>query len=326
MQLFLSSCFFLIKLYMQRIISFLTNAFPLWIIVCSGLALYKPEIFTWFSGQFITYGLGVIMLGMGLTLQPDDFKLVFKSPKWVIAGALLQFTVMPILGWGLGYIFNLPIPFAVGLIIVSCCPGGTASNVISYLAKANVALSVTMTAVSTLLAIILTPLLTTFLIGDKLEVSAYELFLGVVKVVLVPVLAGVLMNRYLPKVTQKILPVSPLIAVIAIVLIVASIIGQGKTEILQSGLQLAGSVVCLHFFGFVLGYFFSKLLTGNVEVNRTISIEVGMQNSGLGAYLARANFANPAIAIPSAISSATHSIIGSIAAGIWRNRKSVESN
>jgi BASS family bile acid:Na+ symporter len=306
---------------MQKIITFLTNAFPLWIIICSALALYQPTLFTWFSGAFITYGLGLIMLGMGLTLKPEDFNLVFKSPKWIITGALLQFTVMPLLGWGLGYIFKLPLPFAVGLIIVSCCPGGTASNVISYLAKANVALSVAMTAVSTLLAIVLTPLLTTFFIGDKLEVSAFELFLGVVKVVLLPILLGVLMNRYLPKTTKKILPVAPLIAVTAIVLIVASIIGQGREEILQSGLLLASAVVCLHFFGFILGYFFSKLVSNNVEVNRTISIEVGMQNSGLGAYLARANFVNPAIAIPSAISSATHSIIGSIAAGIWRNRK-----
>ena len=306
---------------MTRILSFCTNAFPLWIILCSGLALYKPEIFTWFSGNFITYGLGIIMLGMGLTLKPKDFRLVIKSPKWVLTGALLQFTVMPFLGWSLGYIFNLPVPFAVGLIIVSCCPGGTASNVITYLARANVALSVTMTAISTLLAIVLTPVLTTFLIGDKLEVSAYELFLGVVKVVLLPIFLGVLMNTFLPRITIRILPVAPLIAVIAIVLIVSSIIGQGKVEILQSGLRLISAIVCLHFFGFLLGYLFSRVLSKDVDVNRTISIEVGMQNSGLGAYLARANFVNPAIAIPSAISSAVHSIIGSVAAGIWRNSK-----
>jgi BASS family bile acid:Na+ symporter len=226
-----------------------------------------------------------------------------------------------LLGWGLGFIFGLPVPFAVGLIIVSCCPGGTASNVITYLAKANVALSVTMTAVSTLLAIILTPVLTTLLIGDKLEVSAFELFLGVVKVVLLPVLLGVLMSTFLPKITSRILPIAPLIAVIAIVMIVSSIIGQGKTEILQSGFRLVSAIVCLHFFGFLFGYIFSRLISKDVDVNRTISIEVGMQNSGLGAYLARANFANPAIAIPSAISSAVHSIIGSIAAGIWRNSK-----
>jgi len=298
----------------------MTNAFPLWIILCSVLALVRPAIFTWFSGSMITYGLGVIMLGMGLTLRPEDFKNVMKTPQWVLAGAVLQFTVMPLLGWGLGYLFHLPMPFAVGLIIVSCCPGGTASNVISYLARANVALSVSMTAVSTLLAIALTPLLTTWLIGDKIAVSAFQLFLGTLKVVLVPVLLGVLLNRYLPKITRKILPVAPLIAVIAIVLIVASIIGQGRDEILLSGVRLMGAVFSLHLLGFVIGYFMSRLVSKHPEVNRTISIEVGMQNSGLGAYLARANFANPAIAIPSAISSATHSIIGSVAAGIWRSK------
>ncbi len=306
---------------MKTALNFLVNAFPLWIIIFSTLALVEPSCFTWFSGPFITYGLGVIMLGMGLTLRPEDFRLVFRTPKWVLTGALLQFTVMPLFGWGLGYAFALPLPFAIGLIVVASCPGGTASNVISYLARANVALSVTMTAVSTLLAIILTPLLTTFLIGDKIEVSAFQLFLGTVKVVLAPIVLGVLMNRYLPKFTNKILPVAPLVAVIAIVLIVASIIGQGRDEILRSGARLAGAVLTLHLSGFILGYLLSRFVVRNRQVNRTISIEVGMQNSGLGAYLARANFANPAIAIPSAISSATHSLIGSLAAGIWRNER-----
>ncbi len=167
----------------------------------------------------------------------------------------------------------------------------------------------------------MTPLLTIFLIGDKIEVSAFELFLGTVKVVLLPVSLGVLVNKYLPKITDRIKSIAPLIAVIAIVLIVASIIGQGKDEILASGLSLIGAVICLHICGFALGYWVSRLIVKNTDVNRTISIEVGMQNSGLGAYLAKANFANPAIAIPSAISSAIHSLIGSIAAGIWRSRK-----
>ncbi len=302
-------------------INFLTNAFPLWILIFSGLALIKPELFTWFTGPFITYGLGVIMLGMGLTLNPEDFKLVFETPNWIFTGALLQFTVMPFLGWLLGYVFSLPLPYTVGLIIVASCPGGTASNVISYLAKANVALSVTMTAVSTLLAIILTPLLTTFLIGEKMEVSTLQLFLGTVKVVLLPIVLGITINRYLPKFTKKVLPVAPLVAVITIVLIVAGIIGQGREELIQSGMKLAGAVLTLHLSGFSLGYLLSRFVVKNRQVNRTISIEVGMQNSGLGAYLARTNFVNPAIAIPSAISSATHSLIGSFAAGLWRNSR-----
>ncbi|MBN2521602.1 MAG: bile acid:sodium symporter family protein, partial [Bacteroidales bacterium] len=150
---------------MKKFIQFLTSAFPLWVIICSIIALYKPEIFTWFSGQLIPIGLGIIMLGMGLTLKLEDFKQIIKFPKWVFLGVFLQYTIMPLLGWSLGYIFKLPVHLAVGLILVSCCPGGTASNVISYLAKANVALSVTMTAISTMLAIILTPTLSSQLIG-----------------------------------------------------------------------------------------------------------------------------------------------------------------
>ncbi len=303
---------------MKGFLHFATNAFPLWILLCSALALVEPQLFTWFSGQWITYGLGVIMLGMGLTLTPADFRLVLKSPAPVLVGVALQYLVMPLLGWGLGYLFHLPLPFAIGLIVVSCCPGGTASNVISFLAKANVALSVTMTAFSTILAVIMTPLLTTFLIGDRVAVSALELFLGTVKVVLVPVIVGVLLNRYFHPFTRKILPVAPLIAIIAIVLIVASIIGQGKEEILTSGIRLMGAVISLHALGFLLGYLMSRIVVNNKISNRTISIEVGMQNSGLGAYLSRANFANPATAIPSAISSAIHSLIGSLMAAIWR--------
>ena len=303
---------------MKKLIQISTSAFPLWVIICSIIALYKPELFTWFSGQLIPLGLGIIMLGMGLTLKIEDFKQVIKFPKWVFLGVFLQYTIMPLLGWSLGYIFKLPVYLAVGLILVSCCPGGTASNVISYLAKANVALSVTMTAISTMLAIILTPVLSTQLIGDRVEVDAFGLFISVVKVVLLPVIIGVLMNRYFPKFTTKLVIGSPLVAVIMIVLIVASIIGAGNEEILHSGLNLILAVLILHALGFLFGYVLGLIFIRDEQARRTISIEVGMQNSGLGAVLARENFVNPATAIPSAISSAVHSIYGSILAGIWR--------
>jgi BASS family bile acid:Na+ symporter len=278
--------------------------------------LLNPELFIWFSGPWITYGLGGIMLGMGLTLQWRDFSQVLKTPKWVLFGILLQFTIMPFLGWILGILFQLPPFFAVGLILVSCCPGGTASNVIAYLAKANVALSVTMTTVSTLVAIVMTPLLTSYLSGSYLEVDALGLFYSTLKVVLFPVTAGVVLNRFMPSITRKLIPFAPPVAVILITLIVASIIGQGKEIILSSGLQLLGAILILHFFGFLLGYLISKFMFKNEAVSRTIAIEVGMQNSGLGAVLARENFVNPATAIPSAISSLVHSIYGSIFAAI----------
>ena len=150
-----------------RILSVLTSAFPLWVLAASILALLRPTLFAWFSGPLITFGLGVIMLSMGMTLGFEDFRRVGRERGRVLPGVLLQYTVMPSLGWSLGYLFDLPTRFAVGLILVSCCPGGTASNVISYLAKADVALSVTMTALSTLRAALMTPTLTELLAGSR---------------------------------------------------------------------------------------------------------------------------------------------------------------
>ena len=297
-----------------------TRLFPLWVSAAAFIALVEPSVFTWFSGPWITYGLGGIMLGMGLTLSWNDFALVAKTPSWVVLGMLLQFTVMPLLGWGLGILFQLPPFFAVGLILVACCPGGTASNVIAFLANANVALSVAMTTCSTFGAILLTPFLTASLSGSYLDVDAWGLFYSTLKVVLVPVALGVLLNQYANRLTQRILPYAPASAVVLIVLIVASIIGQGKEIILSSGLNLIAAILLLHFFGFVLGYFLSKIILKNTAVSKTIAIEVGMQNSGLGAVLARENFINPATAIPSAISSLVHSIYGSIFVAITKNK------
>ena len=296
----------------------LTNAFPIWVLVASVTSLFHPPIFTWFSGPLITAGLGIIMLGMGLTLQLDDFKRVFKYPLWVFVGVLLQYTVMPSLGWSLGYLFKLPTPLAVGLVLVACCPGGTASNVVSFLARADVPLSVTMTAISTLLAVIMTPLLTTLLAGSRVDVNAWGLFLSTVQVVILPIAVGILMNRYLPEMTKKAITFSPLVAVIFITLIVASIVGSGRDEIIKAGAALILAVFSLHAFGFLFGYVFSRLWLKLEIPARTISIEVGMQNSGLGVVLARQNFANPLVAIPSAISSVFHSLIASLLAAYWR--------
>lgn len=299
----------------------ITRAFPFFVTIASAIALIYPPSFTWFSGPFITYGLGGIMLGMGITLRWEDFIEVGRSPRWVLLGVVLQFTIMPMLGWFLGRWFQLPPFFAIGLILVSCCPGGTASNVIAYLAKAHVALSVAMTAISTFSAILLTPLLTSALSGTYVEVAASGLFYSTLKVVLLPITLGILINRFFPITTQKCIPYAPPIAVLLITLIVASIIGQGSAIILSAGLRLLGALMILHFLGFLLGYLFSQYLIGNTEVSKTISIEVGMQNSGLGVVLAQENFANPMTAIPAAISSLVHSIYGSIFT-VWLQPKS----
>jgi bile acid:Na+ symporter, BASS family len=312
---------------MSKVSNFIVTAFPLWVIIGVILTFFYPRLFTWFSGNFITYGLGIIMLGMGLTITVDDFKNVLKMPKWVITGLVLHFTVMPFLGWSMGIIFHLPVFFAVGLILVACCPSGTASNVVCYLARANVPLSVTTTSISTLTAIFMTPMLSAFIIGSKVDVNGWALFFDTIKVILLPVTLGIIFNKYLPRVTKRILPYAPIAATFTIVLIVSSIIGAGRSLIINCGWRLVFAVIGLHACGFFLGYVFTMITAKDKTIRQTISIEVGMQNSGLGVVLAKNNFPDPATAIPSAISSATHSLIGSLLAGIWRikNKKYVQS-
>jgi BASS family bile acid:Na+ symporter len=301
-------------------LNILTNLFPLWVLAGALLALWQPTLFTWFSGPLIPAGLGVIMLGMGLTLTVDDFRRIVKMPGRIFTGALLQYTIMPFLGWSMAALFRLPPPLAAGVILVACCPGGTASNVVTYLAKADVPLSVTMTTLTTLMAVVMTPALTTWLVGSRVEVSFWGLLRDTIQVVVLPVVLGVSLNRFFSKVTQRILPIAPLMAVVFITLIVSSIVGMGREHILKSGLALIAAVAGLHAGGFFLGYVVALIVTKDQIAARTISIEVGMQNSGLGVVLARSNFASPLVAIPCAISSVFHSLIGSLLAAVWRRQ------
>ena len=283
--------------------------------------MLRPDFFTWFSGNLITLGLGIIMLGMGLTLKISDFKALIKNPRWTIVGVLIQFSVMPFLGWAISKIFQLSDFFAVGLILVSCCPGGTASNVIAYLSNLNVAFSVTMTFISTVIGVILTPILITNISGELINVDLNGLLLSATKVVLLPVLIGLIVSKYFRTFTKKIIPYSPSVAVVFIVLIVASIIGEGKEIILQSGINLLISIMILHLLGFIIGYIISFIFLRDKKLSKTICIEIGMQNSGLGVVLAKENYVNPSTAIPSAISSLVHSIYGSIFVAIFKEDK-----
>jgi len=306
---------------MTRALSLATNLFPVWVLIGGALALAHPAWFTWFSGDFITWGLAVIMLGMGITLSVDDFKRVLKMPRAVGIGFTAHYAIMPFLGWSIAHLLRLETPFAVGLILVACCPCGTASNVVNYIARSNVALSVLITMCSTLGAIVMTPLLTKWLAGTYVPVPAWGLFLSTVKIVLAPVIIGVALNRYLPKVVKFILPVSPLVSVLAITLICASIIGGSAEDFKRSGGELILAVFLLHTGGFFLGYAASRLLRCDELTSRTISVEVGMQNSGLGAAPAREHFGQmPLTALPCAISATFHSVIGSLLAGVWRLR------
>ncbi len=312
---------------MNRLLPLLTNLFPVWVLLGGALALVRPRWFTWFSGDYITWGLAVIMLGMGLTLSVDDFRSALRMPRAMASGLLAQYGIMPLLGWSLATAFRLETPLAVGLILVSCCPGGTASNVVAFLARANVALSVLMTTCSTFGAIVMTPVLTKWLAGTYVPVDAWGLFLSTVKIVLAPLLVGLALHHLTPRLVKAVLPVAPLVSVLAITMICASIIGSGAEQLRKMEMSrgtmaaLLAAVFLLHAGGFGLGYLFARLLRYDETNCRTISIEVGMQNSGLGAALASRHFAAmPLAPLPCAISATCHSVIGSLLAGLWRLR------
>ncbi len=308
----------------RKLLAWSTNAFPVWVLLGGLLALREPVWFTWFSGPWIVWGLAVIMLGMGVTLTVEDFRRVLTLPKPVALGFCAQYSVMPLLGWSIGRLLHLETPFAVGLILVSCCPGGTASNVVTYIARANVALSVVMTAVSTFAAVFMTPLLTSWLAGTLVKVDAWGLLWSTFQVVIIPVAAGVVINRGFPRAVQAVLPVAPLVSVLTIALICASIIGASAEAVKGSAVRLLSAVFLLHAGGFALGYGLARLFGYERLIARTVSIEVGMQNSGLGVVLARKHFADPLTAVPCAISAVFHSVIGSILAGWWRLRPASE--
>ena len=296
-----------------------TTLFPLWTLLGSALALVRPELFTWFSGIWITLGLGVIMLGMGLGLSPDDFLRVGRRPRPALVGLIAQFAVMPALAAAIAALLRLPAPLAVGLILVGCCPGGTASNVVALIARADVALSVVMTSLSTLAAVVFTPRLTEVLASQYVPVDGWLLLLRVLQVVLVPVACGVLLKQGLPSLARQVEPVMPPVSVVAIVMIVASVVGSQRQLLLDQGLLLLLACLLLHAGGFGLGFVIARLSGESVAAQRTISIEVGMQNSGLAVVLARSGgFASPLTALPGAISAVVHCMLGSALAGWWR--------
>lgn len=307
----------------------IVNLFWLWTILGVVWAWFFPMHFTWFLGNvpgtnitLISAGLSMIMLGMGMTLSFQDFRDCLKMPRWIGLGVAGQFVIMPFLGWAVATVSGLPDAFKLGIILVSCCPGGTASNVVTFLARGNVALSVIMTACSTLLAVWLTPLLTKAYASALLEINAAEMMLSMLGIVLLPILGGLVLNRYLSQVALR--PVkefSPLISVILIVLIVSAVVGATKTSIITYWKTLIPAVFAVHALGFGLGYFWARIFRMPKKESRTVSIEVGMQNSGLGSSLAKTHFTMLAAA-PCAISAFFHCIIGSLLASYWGRKDS----
>jgi BASS family bile acid:Na+ symporter len=301
-------------------------AFPLWIVLGCVWAWWRPADWTWFR-PWIEPGLGAIMLGMGLTLRVADFAAVGRRPGVVAGGVAAQFLIMPAAGWAIARGFNLEPGLALGLILVACCPGGTASNVICYLAKADVAMSVLMTMCSTFAAIALTPLLTKWLAGKYLPIDALALFQSMLLVVLLPLLAGLAINSAVgrlkrpERIRRAVDLFGPVLSVVGIVLIVGCIFALKKAEIAAAAGTLFLAVFLLHAAGFFVGYVALWLAGQDEALRRTVSIEVGMQNSGLGSALATKHFAEYALApVPAAISAVYHSLIGSLLAAWWRRR------
>lgn len=307
-----------------RFTQFVQKTFALWVIIFAALALWQPEFFVWLKA-YIPWILGIIMLGMGMTMTVDDFKGVLQSPKAVLIGVVAQFVVMPGLAFILCKLFNLPPEIAVGVILVGCCPGGTASNVITYMAKGNVALSVACTSVSTLLAPVLTPTIFYLLASQWLKIDAASMFISILQVVLLPIVIGLILRTWLKRQVESYIQVMPLVSVIAIVAIVAAIIGGSKAAILQSGLLILAVVILHNGLGYLLGFAAAHFFKLPYADSKAIAIEVGMQNSGLGVALAAVHFAaSPITAVPSAIFSLWHNISGPALATYWASKHKQE--
>ncbi len=303
---------------LDRISQFAGNTFAVWVLLFAALAFFIPDGFTWIA-PYISILLGIIMFGMGMTLSVDDFKEVLKQPKKVAIGIVGQFTIMPLLAFGLAVAFKLPPEVAAGVILVGCCPGGTASNVMTFLARGNVALSVAITSCTTLLAPFVTPALILLLASKWLPVSAGDMFMSVVKIVLIPIILGLVAKMLFRKQVEQSVKAMPLVSVIAIVAIVAAVVSGSQQKIAETGLLILLVVILHNSLGYLLGYWVARLLKLDYSDRKAIAIEVGMQNSGLGAALAAAHF-SPLAAVPSAIFSVWHNISGSLLATWWSKK------
>lgn len=304
---------------LARLSRFVGNTFAIWVLLFAVIAFYAPAQFTWL-GKYIVPLLGIIMFGMGLTLSKEDFREVVRRPRDVAIGVAGQFVIMPFLAFLLTQLLPLPPEVAVGVILVGCCPGGTASNVMTFLARGDVALSVAITSVTTLLAPIVTPALIYLLASQWIDVSAAAMFWSIVQVVVLPILLGVVVQYLLGDRVKHGVAVLPLISVAAIVAIVAAVVAGNQARIATSGLMIFAVVVLHNGLGLLIGYGLAKMMGMSVAKRKAISIEVGMQNSGLGVALATAHF-SPLAAVPSAIFSVWHNISGPLAATLFRRFK-----
>ncbi len=297
------------------------------IVICMALlALLKPEAVSFIKTSYVNTLLGIVMFGMGLTLKPSDFRVVFSHPKDVLIGFVAQFTIMPLLAFVLSHCFNLSPELTVGVILVGTCPGGTSSNVMTYLAKGDVALSVGMTAVSTVLAPVATPLLTYLYAGQTVDVNILSMFMSIIQVVILPIVLGFAINKLFPRFTRNAVDILPLVSTLAIVAILGAVVSANAAKLVSCGMVVLCVVILHNILGYALGYAAGKVLHMSENKCRTVAIEVGMQNSGLATSLATVHFAQyPLATIPGAVFSVWHNVSGAMLASIFR-RQSERNN
>ncbi len=311
----------------EKISEFFGKYMALIVLAVAALVLFVPQSSLWIDTSWINYLLMVVMFGMGLTMKPRDFALVFKRPKDILVGTAAQFIIMPALAFGLSKLFQLDPALTAGVVLVGTCPGGTSSNVITYLSKGDVALSVGMTSVNTLLAPLLTPAITWLLLQTTVRVDVWAMFWSIIQVIIIPVALGFVINRFFGKFTEKAVAVLPSVSTVAICLIIAAVVSHNAEKIYTSGVLVFAVVILHNLLGYAGGFGLGKLLKMPPEKVKALSIEVGMQNSGLATSLAGTAFSGLAMAtVPGAVFSVWHNISGAILAGFYRRWKNSSEN
>ena len=306
-------------------VSEILGKYMAWIVLLiAALALLLPKTCLWIQTGWVTYLLMIVMFAMGTTMKLSDFSIVFKRPRDVVIGCLAQFIVMPLLAFSLGKLFGLDNELLVGVVLVGTCPGGTSSNVITYLSKGDTALSVGMTSVNTLLAPVMTPLLTYIYLRTTVSVDIRSMFLSIIQVVIIPITLGLLINKLFGNITQKINDALPAVSVTAICLIVASVVSHNSEKILSTGLIIFAVVALHNLLGYLCGYLIGVLFKMDLPRKKAIAIEVGMQNSGLATTLAGSAFPDLTMAtVPGAVFSVWHKISGAVLAGFLNKKEDI---
>ncbi len=300
-------------------IRWFTTLFPLWAILLSVVAFFSPDYFSGLKPAIIPL-LMVVMFGMGMTLTWSNFKEVLKTPGIIFTGVILQYTIMPFTAFLISLLLGLPLEYTAGMVLVGSSAGGTASNVICYLAKGNVALSITLTMTSTLIAVIATPALSLLFLNQFIDVPFLDMFYSIMQIIIAPVIIGTTLNSLFGSKLKNISYVFPFISTIGIIIIIAIIAGLNQSKIKDIGFLIILAVMLHNITGLLCGYWVSRLLGYTERTCRTISIEVGMQNSGLSVALA-VKFFSLSAAIPGAIFSIWHNLSGSFLAAYWSEKK-----